>query len=114
MAYCLMVQSILIHLDINGGGLPPGTFEPSAASHGGVFQFNPNKEVLKATILAAQLSPEEESLLFNRFGADYMNVCRQLLTLDWLRSERVVKNLAVQFGVTNAVSLPGKTEAAKE
>jgi hypothetical protein len=37
-----------------------------------------------------------------------------LLTLDWLRSERVVKNLAVHFGVTNAVSLPGKTETAKE
>jgi hypothetical protein len=53
-------------------------------------------------------------MLFNRFGPDYMNVCRQLLTLDWLRSERVVKNLAVHFGVTNAASLPGRTEAAKE
>ena len=114
LAYCLVVQSILIHLDMHGGGLPPGAFEPSAASHGGIFQFNPNKEVLKATILAAQLSPEEEAMLFNRFGADYMNVCRQLLTLDWLRSERVVKNLAFHFGVTNAVSLPGRTEAAKE
>ena len=53
-------------------------------------------------------------MLFNRFGAGCMNVCRQLLTLDWLRSERVVKNLAVHFGVTNAVSGPGKSEAAKE
>ena len=114
LAYCLVVQSILIHLDLHGGGLPPRAFEPSAASHGGVFQFNPNKEVLKATILAAQLSPEEEAMLFNRFGAAYMNVCRQLLTLDWLRSERVVKNLAVHFGVTNAVSLPGRPAAAKE
>ena len=69
---------------------------------------------MKATILAARLSPEEEAMLFNRFGADYMNVCRQLLTLDWLRSERVVKNLAVHFGVTKAVSLPGKTETTKE
>jgi hypothetical protein len=114
MAYCLVVQSILIHLDMHRSGLPPGTFEPSAASHGGIFQFNPNKRVLKATILAAQLSPEEEAMLFNRFGADYMNVCRQLLTLDWLHSDRVVKNLAVHFGETNGVSLPVRTEAVKE
>jgi hypothetical protein len=114
LVYCLVVQSILIHLDMYGGGLPPGTFEPSAASHGGVFQFNPNKRLLKATILAAQLSPEEEAMLFNRFGADYMNVCRQLLTLDWLRSERVARNLAVHFGVTNVVSIAGRKEPAKE
>jgi hypothetical protein len=114
LAYCLVVQSILIHLDVHGGGLPAGAFEPSAASHGGVFQFNPNKDVLKATILAAQLSPDEEAMLFNKFGADYMNVCRQLLTLDWLRSERVVKNLAVQFGISNAVSGVGRAQGAKE
>jgi len=112
LAYCLVLQSILIHLDMHGGGLPPGAFEPSAASHGGVFQFNPTKNVLKATILAAQLSPREEAMLFNRFGAEYMNVCRQLLTLDWLHSERVVKNLTVHFGVTNVVSFPSRTSAA--
>jgi hypothetical protein len=106
LSYCLVVQSMVIHLDVQGGGLPTGAFDPSSSSHGGVFQFNPRKELLKATILAARLSPDEEALLFNRFGPEYMNVCRRLLSLDWLRSERVVKNLATHFGVTNAVSGP--------
>ena len=114
LGYCLIVQSMLIHLDVHGGGLPEGAFKPGTSSHGGVFQFNPTRDVLKATILAARLSPDEEALLFNRFGADYMNVCRRLLTLDWLRSERVVKNLATHFGVTNAVSSVGEADVRKE
>jgi hypothetical protein len=45
-----------------------GSFEPATTSHGGVFEFTPRREALKATILAARLSPSEEELLFNRFG----------------------------------------------
>ncbi len=114
LAYCLIVQSMLIHLDVYGGGLPEGAFEPGTSSHGGIFQFNPTRDVLKASILAARLSPDEEALLFNRFGADYMNVCRRLLTLEWLRSERVVKNLATHFGVTNVVSSPVRVNASQD
>lgn len=100
LTYNLVVQGILIHLDAHGGGLPAGSFEPATTSHGGVFEFTPRREALKATILAARLSPSEEELLFNRFGAAYLASCREMLTLDWLHSERVARNLDDSFGVT--------------
>jgi hypothetical protein len=114
LAYCLVVQSIVVHLDVHGGGLPAEAFKPSSSSHGGVFQFNPSREILKASILAAQLSPEEESLLFNRFGAQYMRACGELLTLDWLRSERVLANLATHFGITNAATATSRLSSPKK
>jgi hypothetical protein len=99
LMYCIIVQSILIHLDANGGGLPPKTFEESYTSHGGVFQFTPEMEAIKSTILAARFSPKEEELLFNRFGAKYIATCKDLLSLEWLHSKRVSDNLEKNFGV---------------
>jgi len=98
LAYTIVVQSVLLHLDMNGG-LPAGAFAPKSASTGDVFQFAPERETLKATILAAKLSPEEESLIFNRFGPEYLGVCANLISLDWLYSSRVRTNLSKIFGV---------------
>jgi hypothetical protein len=100
LTYNLVVQGILIHLDAHGGGLPAGSFEPATTSHGGVFEFTPRREAIKATILAARLSPSEEELLFNRFGAAYLTSCKEMLSLDWLRSERVARNLLETFSIS--------------
>lgn len=99
LMYCVIVQGILIHLETHGGGLPPDFLEESPISHGGVFQFTPKMDMIKSTILAARFSPEEEELLFNRFGAKYMSTCKNLLTLEWLHSERVSNNLKRHFDI---------------
>jgi len=99
LMHCVIVQSILLHLDANSGGLPDRAYEESAVSHGGVFQSAPRREAVKSSILAARLSPREEELLFNRFGPDYMNTCKTLLSLEWFHSERVKSNLTKNFGV---------------
>jgi hypothetical protein len=98
LAYTLVLQGIAIHLDLHGGGLPPGAFEQQRVSHGGLFQFVPEKQALKSSILAARLGPDEEALLLNRFGSDYVATCATLLTMDWLYSERVRGNLERVFG----------------
>jgi hypothetical protein len=99
LAYTVVVQSVLLHLDMNGG-LPADAFAPRSSSTGDVFQFAPERATLKSTILAAKLSPEEESLIFNRFGPEYLGVCSSLISLDWLYSTRVRTNLAKIFGVS--------------
>jgi hypothetical protein len=98
LAYTIVVQSVLLHLDMNGG-LPTDAFAPRSSSTGDVFQFAPERATLKSAILAAKLSPEEESLIFNRFGPEYLGVCANLISLDWLYSARVRTNLSKIFGV---------------
>lgn len=98
LAYCLILQSIVIHLDLEGG-LPADAFATQELSRGGLFQFIPERQALKSSILAARLSPDEQALLLNTFGADYVATCVSLLTMDWLHSERVSTNLEKVFGV---------------
>lgn len=99
LAYSIVVQSILIHLDLSGR-LPENAFRPDEASHGGVFQFAPRKSAIKSVILAASLSPQEEELLFNQFGADYVRSCKELLSMQWYYSERLQRNLKEIFKVS--------------
>jgi hypothetical protein len=98
LVYCLILQSIVIHLDLQGG-LPADAFAPEQLSRGGLFQFIPERQALKSSILAARLSPDEEALLLNTFGADYVATCAELLTMEWLYSDRVKSNLEQAFGV---------------
>ena len=98
LAYMVVVQSVLLHLD-SSGGLPSDAFAPKSSSTGGVFEFTPDRETLKSTILAARLSPEAEELIFNRFGPEYLGVYANLISLDWLYSTRVRTNLTKVFGV---------------
>jgi hypothetical protein len=98
LAYMIVVQSVLLHLD-STGGLPDATFAPGTASTGDTFQFVPDRDTLKSTILAARVSPAAEELIFNRFGPEYLGVYASLVSLDWLYSSRVRTNLSKVFGV---------------
>jgi hypothetical protein len=99
LTYSLIVQSTMIHLNVNCSGLPQGAFEQSRVSYGDLFEFSPRRNQLKAAILAAHLSPKGQELLANCFGLDYMNTCNRLLSLDWLYSGRVHDNLEENFGI---------------
>jgi len=98
LAYKIILQSMLIHLDAHGG-LPANSFVATTSSMGGVFQTAPDPDTLKSTILAARLSPEEQGLLLNRFGPEYLAVCSNLLSLEWLYDGRVRTNLEKVFAV---------------
>lgn len=99
LAYLIVIQSMLIQLDADGGR-PPEAFEPGTVSTGGAFEFVPGRDMLKATILAPRLSPQQEALIFNRFGPTYLRVCTDLLALDWLYAPRTKHNLEKLFGVS--------------
>jgi len=98
LAYMIVVQSVLLHLDATGG-LPDDAFAPGSSSTGDVFQFVPDRDTLKSVILAARVSPGAEELIFNRFGPEYLGVYANLVSLDWLYSSRVRTNLSKVFGV---------------
>ena len=97
LAYCLILQAIAIHLDASGA-LPEDAFAEGEVSYGGLLQFVPKKEALKSSILAARLSPDDEALLLNEFGSDYVATCASLLTMEWLYGGRVRSNLEKVFG----------------
>ena len=99
LAYSLIEQSILIHLNSCGKGLPLGAFESRTYSHGDLFEGTPERMAIKASMLAARLNPKGEELLLNSFGLDYMQTCAELLTLRWLKSGEVSENLKRCFGV---------------
>jgi len=96
LAYCLILQAMSIHLDADGS-LPQDAFDSARLTHGGFFQFVPYKQAVKSSILAARLTPEEEMLLLNRFGRDYVATCADLLTMNWLYSDRVKGNFEHVF-----------------
>ena len=97
LMYCVISQSIVTHLQLRGESMD--FFHEQSTSHGGLFQFIPNSESIRASILTAHLSPGEQELLFNRFGPQYVSTCAKLLTLDWMRSSRVSANLDRVFKV---------------
>jgi len=99
LSYSLIVQSTLIHLNRNCGGLPTGSFQMSRLSYGDLFEFTPRRNEMKAAILAAHLSPKGQELLSNCFGLEYMDTCNRLLSLDWLHSGRVHDNLEKNFKI---------------
>jgi hypothetical protein len=104
LAYSLIQQSILIHLNSSTTGLPMGSFKDRFYSHGDLFESYPERNAIKATMLAARLSPKGEELLLNSFGLSYMQICAELLTLQWLKSGEVNENLKRCFGVDLSVA----------
>jgi hypothetical protein len=99
LAYSLVVQSTMIHLNRYCKGLPANAFVPGRSAYGDLFEFSPRRNEIKAAVLAAHLSPKGEELLGNCFGMEYMNTCSRLLSLDWLRSPRIRENLKKDFNV---------------
>lgn len=99
LAYSLIEQSILIHLNHGGKRLPKEALKLRSYSHGALFEGTPERMAIKASILTASLTPEGEELLLNSFGFNYMQTCTDLLTLEWLRSDDMLENLKRCFGV---------------
>ncbi len=99
LAYTLIVQSILIHLNTACGGSPPSSFQESRVTTGDLFDFNPRLGGMRAQILAGHLTPADQALLLRCFGVEYMNTCSRLIDLDWMRGKKVADNLKRAFGV---------------
>jgi hypothetical protein len=99
LAYMTVLQSMLLQLDAHGAS-PADLFTPGSTSSGGAFDFAPSRDLFKPAMLAPRLTPAQETLIFNRFGPEYLGVCSRLLSLDWLYSDRVKDNLSKLFGVT--------------
>lgn len=100
LVYSVLTQSVILHLNSQCSGLPVGAFRESREGFGDLFEFSPRRYAMKAAILAAHLSPLQEQMLMNCFGAGYMKTTSSLLTLEWLRSDAVRKNLERNFEVS--------------
>jgi hypothetical protein len=46
----------------------------------------------------ANFGPDDERLLLNCFGPEYLKTTSRLLRLDWLRMDRVRSNLQTAYG----------------
>ncbi|HVT57497.1 MAG TPA: hypothetical protein VHR45_03780 [Thermoanaerobaculia bacterium] len=99
LAYTLVVQSMLIHLNTACGGPPPTYFAESSVASGDLFQFSPRRGEMRAQVMAGHLTQKDQALLLKCFGIEYMNSCSQLISLDWMRSKRVADNLRRAFGI---------------
>lgn len=54
---------------------------------------------MKAALMAAHLSREDVTLLTQCFGFGYASKVTDAMSLEWLHSERVSRNLEWGFGV---------------
>ena len=96
-AYCLILQAIVIHPRCSrrtpGRCVHRGQSEPRRP-----VSVRPQKQALKSAMLAARLSPDQEALLMNEFGSDYVTASASLLTMEWLHGGKVRSNLESVFG----------------
>jgi hypothetical protein len=99
LIYSVIVQSVLIHLNTECSGLPPASFQESRIGFGDLFEFSPRRYAMKPAILSAHLSPVQQVMLMNCFGPGYVNTASSLITLGWLRSDPVKRNLKASFRV---------------
>ena len=111
LAYTLILQGVLIHLDAHCGGIPPRPSEREGILYGNVFEYQPRREAMKAAILSGHLGPEDERLLLNCLGPQYLQTTTRLLRLDWLRTDPVRGNLRNVYGVD--LEGPRSTEPGK-
>jgi hypothetical protein len=102
LTYSIILQSILIHLNTACPALPSTQFQEQRVGIGDLFEFAPRRYGMKPAILAAHMSPGQEIMLMNCFGADYVDAAAGVITLDWLRSDPVKRNLESNFKVTIA------------
>jgi hypothetical protein len=99
LAYTLVVQGILIHLNAHCHDLAPRAVGESRVAYGDLFQFVPRRNAMKPTVLAAHLSRQGHELLLNCFGAKYLSVTSKLITLEWLHSTAIRENLEKSFRI---------------
>lgn len=99
LAYCLIVQSIAVHLDTHCPSDGPKDYAARSSS-GSVLDFSPPLAVFKAMVLTGRLSPSDEQRLLRCFGPDYLNRCRDLVSLGWLHGGDVATKLERHYGVS--------------
>jgi hypothetical protein len=110
LVYSVLTQSIVLHLNTQCSGLPAAAFRESREGFGDLFEFSPRRYAMKPAILAAHLSPGQEETLMNCFGAEYLKTTSSLLSLEWLRSEAVKKNLERSFQVSLDAQKPSEAK----
>ncbi|MFO1060656.1 MAG: hypothetical protein U1E53_27245 [Dongiaceae bacterium] len=97
LAYAIVLQAILIHLDQRCPAFAERHAE-GRVTRGELFEFQPTPQLMPAAILAAHLSRPMEELLFNCFGPAYAADAGRLLSLGWLHAETVQRNLKLLAG----------------
>ena len=109
LIYSVLTQSMVLHLNNQCSGIPATSFRESREGNGDLFEYSPRRYAMKPAILAAHLSPTQEEMLMNCFGAEYLKTSSSLLALDWLRSDAMQKNLEKNFpGVAAKPAEPTK------
>ncbi|MDB5293360.1 MAG: hypothetical protein JWL69_4601 [Phycisphaerales bacterium] len=103
LMFTVVLQGMVIHLNQTGGGLPPGAYAPDRPERGSVLDFAQRRGALKPSLLAGRLEPDDQRLLLNRFGPEYLNTTLTMLKLDWMHTPAVVANLKT-FGVKDVAA----------
>lgn len=99
LAYALVVQSVMIHMQAHCGFLQPPTGAPEGVVVGNVFDLQPGLDAMRAAVLTGHFSPDDERQLLNCFGPEYMRTAVSLASLDWLRAGPVRETLHQVYGV---------------
>src|SRR5262249_23117026 len=99
LAYALVVQRLMIHMQAYCGLTQPPAGGSEGVVIGNVFDLQPGFNAMRAAVLTGHLSREDERRLLNCFGPDYMRTAVGLLSLGWLRSAPVSRNLLDVYGV---------------
>jgi hypothetical protein len=94
LAYSIVLQAILIHLDQRCPAFAE-RHDEQRVTRGELFEFQPTPQLMPAAILSAHLSRPMEELLFNCFGPAYAADADRLLSLGWLHAETVQRNLGL-------------------
>jgi len=99
LAYAVVVQSLMIHLQAYCGYTEPPAGGPEGVVVGNVFDLEPGLDAMRSAVLSGHLSREEERRLLNCLGPEYMHTATNLLSLVWLRSAPVRDNLHKVYSV---------------
>ena len=99
LAYALIVQSVMIHMQAYCGLTQPPAGGPEGVVVGNVFDLQPGLDAMRAAVLTGHFSREDERRVLNCFGPEYMRTAISLVSLGWLRSPPVRENLKRIYGV---------------
>ncbi|HJV68081.1 hypothetical protein [Ideonella sp.] len=99
LAYALVVQSVMIHMQAHCGFTQPPSGTPEGVVVGNVFDLQPGIDAMRAAVLTGHFSPSDERQLLNCFGPEYMRTAVSLASLQWLRTAAVRETLRKVYGV---------------
>ena len=99
LAYALIVQSVMMHMQTYCGFTQPPAGGPEGVVVGNVFDLQPGIDAMRSAVLTGHLSRDHERRLLNCFGPEYMRTAVTLLSLGWLRSGPVRDTLRKVYHV---------------